>query len=102
MSSVYQPKRKEMAKVNVVSSRFYNENRRNLKYIGSVYRGYTNFIATKRNRKTGMASFIDDTSSLTKRTKNEVVRFFSSRINNTRGVAYLVVPIEKKNLKRGK
>ena len=36
MSSVYQPKRKELAKVKVVSTKFYNENRSKCKLIGTV------------------------------------------------------------------
>ena len=90
MSSVYQPKRKELAKVKVMSSDSFNKNRKNYKYVGSINRGFTNFITTKRNKKNGICSFIDDTSSLTKKTKNELVRFFSSYTNRTKGVAYLV------------
>ena len=36
MSSVYQPKRKELAKVKVVSSQTYDKNRSRLKFIGRV------------------------------------------------------------------
>lgn len=95
MSSVYQPKRKELAKVNVVSSDFYNQNRSTLKYVGSINRGFSSFVTTKRNIKTKQCSFIDDTSSLTKRTKNEVTKFFSNKKNRAKGVAYLVVPKQK-------
>lgn len=96
MSSVYQPKRKELAKVNVVSSETYNENKNNYSYVGSINRGFTNFITTKRNKKTGNCSFIDDTSSLTKRTKNEIVKFFANKNNRKKGVLYLVTPIKNK------
>lgn len=96
MSNVYQPKRKELAKVKVVSSDTYSKGRSKLKFVGSVQRGYTNFVTTMRNRKTGKCSFIDDTSSLTKKTKGEIVRFFSSKENRNKGVAYLVVPKENK------
>lgn len=91
MSNIYQPKRKELAKVKVVSSSTYSENRNNLKFVGSVQRGYTAFVTTQKNRKTGKCSFVDDTLSLTKRTKNEIVRFFSDSANKKKSVAYLVV-----------
>ncbi len=96
MSSVYQPKRKEMAKVKVVSSQHYKENRKKLRLIGSVSREFTNFVTTQRNTKTRRCSFIDDTSSLTKRSKNELVGFFMDDKNDRKHVAYLVVPKEKK------
>lgn len=95
MSSIYQPKRKELAKVKVVSTEHYKNNRSDLRFIGSVSRNYTNFITTKRNLKTGKSSFIDDTSSLTKRSKNELVKFFSDKNNRKKDVAYLVVPKQK-------
>lgn len=92
MSNVYQPKRKELAKVKVVSTEYYKNNRTKLKFVGSVSRNHTNFVTTKRNVKTGKASFVDDTSSLTKKSKNELVNFFSSKDNRKKDVAYLVVP----------
>ena len=88
MSSVYQPKRKEYAKVKIVSSEDYKKNRSIYKYVGSVNRGLTNFITTKIN---GLCSFVDDTSALTKKSKNDITRFFSLRHNNNKQVAYLVV-----------
>lgn len=91
MSNVYQPKRKELAKVKVVSSETYRNSRSKYKFVGSVQRGYTNFVTTQRNQKTGGCSFIDDTSSLTKKTKGEIVRFFSDKANRNKGVVYLVV-----------
>ena len=101
MSNVYQPKRKELALVKVVSSDTYNKNRSSLKYVGSVNRGFTSFVTTKRNKQTGQCSFIDDTSSLTKKTKNDITRFFSNKNNRSKGVAYLVVSNSKKtNAKR--
>ena len=101
MSNVYQPKTKELAKVKVVSTETYSNNRSRFLLVGSVQRGYTNFVTTKGNGKTGQKSFIDDTSSLTKRSKNELVRFFSDKKNRGKNVAYLVVPknAEKKNKK---
>ena len=81
MSSVYQPKRKELAKVKVVSSETYKNQRAKLKLVGNIQRNCTNFVTTQRNSKTGSCSFIDDTSSLTKRTKNELVSFFANSKN---------------------
>ena len=69
MSSVYQPKRKELAKVKIVSSDSYSKKRKKLKFVGSIQRNCTNFITTRRNKSTGKCTFIDDTSSLTKRSK---------------------------------
>ena len=101
MSSIYQPKRKELAKVKVVSSDTYSKNRKKFKFVGSVQRHFSNFITTKRNVKTGKCTFIDDTSSLTKRSKNELINFFSNSENDGKKVAYLVVPKEKKSGTRG-
>ena len=95
MSSVYQPKRKELARVKVVSSETFSKQRSKLKFIGRVKRGYTSFITTQSNKKTGKCSFVDDTSSLTKRTKNDLVKFFSDKSNTQKGVAYLVVDKQK-------
>lgn len=95
MSSVFQPKRKELAKVEVVSTEAYKNNRSKLKLIGSIQRVVPNFVTTQRDKGTGKCSFIDDTSSLTKRTKNDVVRFFSNKANSKKQVAYLVVPKTK-------
>ena len=97
MSNVYQPKRKELAKVKVVSTETYSKNRSKFKFVGSVSRNHTNFVTTKRNAKTGKFTFIDDTSSLTKRSKNELVQFFSDKNNRKKDVAYLVVPKQLQN-----
>ena len=102
MSSVYQPKRKELAKVKVVSSQNYGNNRSRYKFVGSVSRNHTNFVITQRNKKTGKCSFIDDTSSLTKKTKNDLVRFFMNKENKRKDVAYLVVDKQKSVRKGGK
>lgn len=102
MSSVYQPKRKELAKVKVVSSETYSNNRSKLRLVGRIRRGYTSFITTQANKKTGKCSFVDDTSALTKKAKNEVVQFFSDKKNTSKGVVYLVVPKEAKNSRKGK
>lgn len=100
MSSVYQPKRKELAKVKVVSSETYSKSRKKMNLVGSIQRSCTNFITTQRNRKTGKCTFVDDTSSLTKRSKNDVVKFFMDKANKRKDVVYLVVP--KNSAKRGK
>lgn len=92
MSNVYQPKRKELAKVKIVSTETYKKNRSKLRLVGSIQRVVPNFVTTQRNKKTGKCSFIDDTSSLTKRSKNELVQFFMSKENRKKEVAYLVVP----------
>ena len=51
MSSVYQPKRKELAKVKVISSTAYTNNRSRLRLVGTVQRSYSNFVTTQRNKK---------------------------------------------------
>jgi len=100
MSSVYQPKRKELARVKVVSSTFYSKNRSQYRFVGCVQRGYTAFVTSQRSKKDGKCSFIDDTSSLTKRTKNEIARFLSNRSNKNKEVAYLVVDKNKTKTKK--
>ena len=95
MSSVYQPKRKELAKVKVVSTQYYVNNRSKLKFVGRVKRGYTAFITSQGDKNTGSCSFLDDTSALTKRAKNDIVRFFFDKENEKKQVVYLVVPKQK-------
>lgn len=102
MSNVYQPKRKELARVKVMSSAAYGEGRSKYKLVGVVQRGYTTFVTSQRNKFTGKCSFIDDTSSLTKKTKNEIVRFFSDKDNRNKGVAYLVVNKQSKSKTKNK
>lgn len=102
MSSVYQPKRKELAKVKIVSSQKYSENRGEYHLVGSISRKHTNFVTTQRNRKTGKCSFIEDTSALTKKSKNEIVRFFSDKKNDRKDVAYLVLPQSAKTQETNK
>ena len=96
MSNIYQPKRKELAKVKVVSSETYRNSRSKYKFVGRVRRGYTAFVTTQKNIKTGKCSYVDDTSSLTKRTKNDLVRFFSDKSNSKKYSAYLVLPKSEK------
>lgn len=95
MSNVYQPKRKELARVKVVSSATYGNYRSKFKFVGSVSRKHTNFVTTQRNKLTGKCSYIDDTSSLTKKTKNDIVSFFSNKENRNKDIAYLVVDKSK-------
>ena len=102
MSSSFQPKRKELAKVSVISTEQYKSGRANFRLVGSVQRVCPNFITTQRNQKTGRCSFVDDTSSLTKRSKNALVQFFMDKKNKRKEVAYLVVPKQsfKKSTKK--
>ena len=76
----------------MVSSSDYSKNRQKFNLVGSIQRRCTNFITTQRNQKTGRCSYVEDTSALTKRSKNEVVRFFMDKKNDKKEVAYLVVP----------
>ena len=100
MSSVYQPKRKELAKVSVISTKEYDKNKKKLRFIGSINKRIPNFITTKRNKNTGVSSYIEDTVALTKRTKKEIVRFFTCKGNQNKEVLYLVIP-KPQNLSRG-
>ena len=104
MSSVYQPKRKELAKVSVVSTKEYDKNKGKLRFVGSINKLFPSFVTTKRNKTTGRCTYIEDTTALTKRTKGEVVKFFSRNENRKKEVLYLVVPKAKSNTssKRGK
>jgi len=94
MSSVYQPKNKELANVRVCTSEHYSNNKSSLKVVGRVKRGLSAFILTPA-KKTGSVGFVDNTSSLTKRAKNELVRFFDNPSNTKKTYAYLVVPKTK-------
>ena len=102
MSSTYQPKRKELAKVKTVSSEHYSNNRSKFSLVGCIQKCCTNFITTQRNKKTGRCTFVEDTSALTKRSKNEVVKFFMDNKNKRKDVVYLVLPKERQPAKRGK
>ena len=99
MSRVFQPKTKELAKVRVISSSTYSEKRSRYNFVGLIKRGNTAFVTTQKNNKTCNCSFVDDTSSLTKKVKNDVVRFFSDKENKGKSVVYLVVPKEKRSVK---
>ncbi|MBO5091503.1 MAG: hypothetical protein J6C61_03375, partial [Clostridia bacterium] len=84
------------------STQFYKENRSKCKLIGTVNKNLSSFVTTLRNNATGKCSFIDDTSALTQKTKNELVRFFNKKENDKKHVAYLVVPKESKGGNYGK
>lgn len=99
MSNVYQPKRKELANVKVISTETYKNNRSQLRLVGSIQRVVPNFVTTQKNKKTGKCTFIDDTSALTKKTKNELVQFFTKKENRKKDVAYLVVNKQPKKTK---
>lgn len=103
MSSTFQPKNKEWSNVEIVSTTQFKGMRKDYDYLGSVNRGYTNFITTRRNKKTGQCSYIEDTSALTKEAKKKIVRFFSNRANRNKGVAYIVIKRDRnKHRKREK
>lgn len=98
MSSTFSKNNKEYSGVKVVPASFVwaKDNgkfklRTDIDIVGKVESSMSNFIlkANNENRKT---KFIDDTCSLTSRTKNEIVGFFydktGKRTKNT--VAYLV------------
>ena len=102
MSSVYQPKRKELAKVSVVSAKDYDRNKGKLRFVGSINKRLPNFVTTKRNKKTGRCTYIEDTTALTKITKSEVLKFFSKNENINKEVLYLVVPKTQKKTTGGK
>ena len=97
MSSKYQPKNKNLSTIEVVSSDYFSNNIKQYNLIGVVRRGLSSFITTTKNKKTKKIKFKDDTSSLTKKTKNDLVSFFSDDENASKNVAYLVV---KKDLKK--
>lgn len=94
MSSVYQPKTKELANVSVCTSEHYGNHRSSLKVVGRVKRGLSAFVLTLA-KKTGNVGFVDNTSSLTKRAKNDLVKFFDNPKNAKKTYAYLVVPKTK-------
>ncbi len=95
--SRYQPKNKNLNVVEVMSSAEYNEHFKTHNLVGVVRRGLSSFITSTRNVKTGKILFKEDTSSLTKRTKNQLVNFFQDNENEGKNFAYLVV---KKDLKK--
>lgn len=98
MSSTYSKNKKELSGVKVVPAFYVWEKsnkkfflRRDVDIVGKVELPLSNFVlkANNENRQTG---YIEDVSSLTKRTKNELVNHFydktGKRTKNT--VAYLI------------
>ena len=94
MSSPYQPNNKRFAKVQVVTAEHYRDHKETLEAVGRVRRGMSSFVITPE-RKKGNAGFVEDSSALTKKTKNEIVRFFDRPENQTKQSVYLVVPKSK-------
>lgn len=98
MSSTYSKNKKELAGVKVISSKEAFE-KRNKKYvlsaeksfIGKVEMAMPN-IVLKTNKKLGKTGFVEDVSSLPKRTKEELVNhFYDDKGNrNKNQVAYLI------------
>ena len=94
MSSPYQPKNKRFANVTVVTAEEYNRSKTTLQAVGRVRRGMSAFVITPE-RKRGSVGFVEDSTALTKKTKNEIVRFFDKPENQGKQSVYLVVPKSK-------
>ena len=99
MSSPYQPKNKQLANVVVVDNTVYNQNRDSLLALGRVQRGMSAYVVSPA-RRTGSTSFVEDSVALTKRTKNEIVKFFNNPQNAKKDTLYLVVPRSKAGSKK--
>ncbi len=104
MSSTFSKNKKELAGVKVVSSKDVWEKKnnkfrikQNVNVVGKVELPLSNFVlkANNENRKTG---YIEDVSSLPKRTKNEIVNHFYDNAGkrNKNTVAYLIRTDKKK------
>lgn len=104
MSSTFSKNKKELAGVKVVSSKDVWEKKNNkyrikqdVNVVGKVELPLSNFVlkANNENRKTG---YIEDVSSLPKRTKNEIVNHFYDNTGkrNKNTVAYLIRTDKKK------
>ena len=95
MSRKYQPKTKEYAQVQVISSaEAYQNNKLNPNYnfIGKIDRDMPNMVI-KVNKEGKKTSFVEDTCNLTKKTKGEIVDFFKNAKTakgNPRKKLYLV------------
>ncbi|MGI5927922.1 MAG: hypothetical protein ACOX8A_12240 [Thermacetogeniaceae bacterium] len=100
MSRVFSKNNKELASLQIISSdEVWQVNKKGkavlsnkYKFLGKIDRAVPNFIlkANNPNRKN---YFIDDTSSLPKRTKSKIVDFFLNNKTvkgNKRRVVYLV------------
>lgn len=100
MSSPYQPKNKRFSNVTVVTAEEYNRNKSTLQAVGRIRRGMSTFVITPEKRR-GSAGFVEDATALTKKTKNEIVRFFDRPENQTKQSVYLVVPKSKMSSRGG-
>lgn len=98
MSRVLQPKNKDIVKLEVKKSKDVWEKDKNNKYVlkdeyeyfGKVDKGLSAFV-TMTNKKGMNTQFVENTNSLPKKTKNEIVKVLTDK--NTK-VVYLV---KKKN-----
>lgn len=94
MSRVLQPKNKDIVKLEVKKSKDVWKKDKNNKYVlkdefeyfGKVDKGLSAFV-TMTNRKGMNTQFVENTSSLPKKTKNEIVKVLTDK--NTK-VVYLV------------
>ena len=94
MSRVLQPKNKDLVKLEIKKSKdVWVKNKQgkfvlnnNYDYFGKVDKGLSSFV-TMTNKQGKNIKFVDDTSKLPKKTKNDLVKILSS--SNTK-VAYLV------------
>lgn len=94
MSRVLQPKNKDIVKLNVLKSKDVWEKNKSGKYVlkdkfeyyGKIDKGLSAFV-TKTNKKGLNTQFVENTSSLPKKTKNEIVKVLTDK--NTK-VVYLV------------
>lgn len=98
MSRVLQPKNKDIVKLEVKKSKDVWKKDKNNKYVlkdeyeyfGKVDKGLSAFV-TMTNKKGMNTQFVENTNSLPKKTKNEIVKVLTDK--NTK-VVYLV---KKKN-----
>lgn len=98
MSRVLQPKNKDIVKLEVKKSKDVWKKDKNNKYVlkdeydyfGKIDKGLSAFV-TMTNKKGINTQFVENTSSLPKKTKNEIVKVLTDK--NTK-VVYLV---KKKN-----
>ena len=99
MSNIFSKYQKELSGVKVVSkNKIFIKNKngttvKNKKYdvIGKVCIDMPNIIL-KANKKGNKTAFIEDTSSLTKKTKSDIIDFFFTKqgVRNNKTTAYLV------------
>lgn len=98
MSRVLQPKNKDIVKLEVKKSKEVWKKDKNNKYVlkdeyeyfGKIDKGLSAFV-TMTNKKGMNTQFVENTNSLPKKTKNEIVKVLTDK--NTK-VVYLV---KKKN-----